>query len=144
MRFLLIGLIIISCSNKSDEKLWIKAEECKKRNNYDSTIYFCKEIIKKYPDGNYIAPAIYLIADLSYNKTKNYKEASHYFNLFIEKYPNEELTPYAMYISGFIYIYNLNKIDSGKLKYEKFLKLFPNHKLTSIVKNEIAFLNNHK
>ena len=109
---------------------------------FAKSIDLCKKIISEYPKSNYYAPAIYMIADISYNNLKNYVEAKDYFNQFEKLNLENELTPIAIYISGFIYEYHLNKSDSAIIKYEKFIQQYPNHKYSEIVQTELQILKN--
>lgn len=137
-------LIFYSCSKNEDEsKQWEKIISLRENKNYDSTIILSEKILKN-KNTQYRAPAIYMIADVSFNFLKDYKKAIYYFNLFTIENPENNLTPISIYISGFIYRYNLNNKDSALYKYKLFEKKYPNHEYIEIVKSEIISLENEK
>jgi len=130
-----IGLLN-SCGNLTDEELWIKIEQAKAHNNWDSTLQVSQRIIKDFPQGRYSGWARFAIAE-SYRFKNQPREALDNYKLFHEQYPEMQPSALALFLIGYIYNNNLQMIDSAKIFYKEFLQKYPNHDLAPTVKFEL-------
>lgn len=145
-----IILFLNSCSNFTDEELWIKVEQAKANNNWDSTLQVSQRIIKDYPQGHYSSWARFAIAE-SYRFKNQPREALDNYKLFHQQYPDMQPAALSLFLTGYIYNNNLQMFDSAKIFYGMFLKIYPNHELAPSVKFELESigkspqetLNNH-
>ncbi|MFA6456033.1 MAG: tetratricopeptide repeat protein [Bacteroidota bacterium] len=127
------------CSTLTDEELWLKVEQAKNNNNWDSTRFVSERILKEYPEGRYAGWARFAIAE-SYRFQNHPREALDNYKVFIEKYPDLQPAAVSLFLVGFIYGNNLRMIDSARWYYEDFLKKYPKHDLVPSVKLELESL----
>ncbi|MBI2427841.1 MAG: tetratricopeptide repeat protein [Ignavibacteriales bacterium] len=135
----LFSLVGLSCSNLSDEELWLKVEEAKAGNNWDSTMLVCQRILAEYPDGNYASWARFGLAE-SYRFKNQPREALDNYKLFYELHPDKQPSALSLFLVGYIYNNNLQMRDSAKKFYEQFLLKYPLHDLAPTVKFELETL----
>ena len=132
-------LLLSSCGDVTDEELWIKIEQAKANENWDSTLQVSQRIIRDFPQGRYAAWARFALAE-SYRFKNQPREALDNYKLFHEQYSEMQPVALSLFLTGYIYNNNLQMLDSAKYYYEKFLVQFPNHDLTPTVKYELESL----
>ncbi len=136
---LCISMLFFSCAQLSDEELWIKIEQAKANNNWDSTMQVSLRILKEYPNGQYGGWAQFALAE-SYRFKNQPREALDNYKLFYEQHPDMQPSALSLFLTGYIYNNNLQVYDSAKIFYEQFLLKYPNHDLAPTVKFELASL----
>lgn len=132
-------LLNFSCGKLSDEELWLKVEEAKAGNNWDSTMQVCQRILAEYPEGNYAPWARFGLAE-SYRFKNQPREALDNYKVFYEQYPDKQPSALSLFLIGYIYNNNLQLHDSAKIFYELFLQKYPAHDLATSVKIELETL----
>ncbi len=132
-------LHLTSCGNYTDEELWIKIEQARATENWDSTLQVSQRIIKDYPQGRYGGWARFALAE-SFRFKNQPREALDNYKLFHEQYSQMQPAALSLFLTGYIYNNNLQMFDSAKYYYEKFLLQFPNHDLIPTVKYELESL----
>lgn len=116
--------------------MWLKVEQAKNANNWDSTRIVSEQILKEYPDGRFAGWARFALAE-SHRFQNHPREALNNYKLFIDKYPDLQPAAVSLFLVGYIYGNNLQMIDSARWYYEDFLKKYPKHDLAPSVKLEL-------
>lgn len=135
----LVLMFLSSCSDFSDEELWIKIEQAKANENWDSTLQVSQRIIREFPQSRYGGWARFALAE-SYRFKNQPRGALDNYKLFYEHYSEMQPAALSLFLTGYIYNNNLQMSDSAKHFYEKFLQQYPNHDLAPTVKYELQSL----
>lgn len=135
---ILITVLIAGCS-LSDEELWLKIEQAKANDNWDSTMTVSRRILSEYPQGRYAGWARFALAE-SYRFKNQPREALDNYLLFINRYPELQPAPVSLFLVGYIYSNNLQIKDSARFYFEQFLQKYPTHDLAPSVKLELESL----
>ncbi|MCK9409655.1 MAG: tetratricopeptide repeat protein [Bacteriovoracaceae bacterium] len=133
-----IALLLAGCS-PGDEELWLKVEQAKENNNWDSTMSVSQRILDEYPDGRFAGWARFALAE-SFRFKNQPREALDHYKIFIDTYPDLQPAAISLFLVGYIYGNNLQVYDSAKFYYEEFLKKYPHHDLVPSVKLELETL----
>ncbi len=128
--------LFTSCSNITDQELWMKIEHAKGNKNWDSTMQVSQRIIRDFPNGRYVGWARFALAE-SYRFKNQPREALDNYKLFHKQYPEMQPSALSLFLTAYIYNNNLQMFDSAKVYYEEFLKEFPDHDLAPSVKFEL-------
>ena len=89
---------IFSCSNRvSEEEYYNKANELMSKENWDEAETNFDQIIEKYPNGEYSAKALFMVAFINANYRQNLDKAREHYQEFLDKYPDHELADDAEY-----------------------------------------------
>lgn len=136
---ILLFFALPSCGRLTDEELWLKVENAKAGNNWDSTLTMCQRILDEYPDGQYASWARFGVAE-SYRFKNRPREALDNYKIFFERYPDKQPAALSLFLVGYIYNNNLGMHDSAKTYYERFLQRYPEHDLIPTVQFELNTL----
>jgi tetratricopeptide (TPR) repeat protein len=136
---LFLSAVLLAGCSMSDEELWLKVEQAKENNNWDSTMTVAQRIIDEYPQGRYAGWARFAIAE-SYRFKNQPREALGHYKLFISNYSDLQPAPVSLFLVGYIYGNNLQVPDSAKYYFEEFLTKYPDHELAPSVRLELESL----
>jgi TolA-binding protein len=131
----LFALLSAGCS-LSDEELWLKVEQAKENNNWDSTMAVSQRILEEYPNGRYAGWARFALAE-SHRFKNQPREALDNYKLFIRQYPDLQPAAVSLFLVGYIYGNNLQNNDSARFYLQEFLVKYPLHDLAPSVKLEL-------
>jgi len=136
---ILLIFLVSSCGKLTDEELWIKVEQAKANNNWDSTAQVCQRLITEYPASKYAAWARFGLAE-SYRFRNQPRQALDNYKIYYQQHPDKQPSALSLFLIGYIYNNTLHMKDSAKYFYEKFLKQFPHHDLAPSVRFELETL----
>lgn len=134
----LFALLAAGCS-LSDEELWLKVEQAKENNNWDSTMAVSRRILEEYPDGRFAGWARFALAE-SHRFKNQPREALDNYKLVIRQYPDLQPAAVSLFLVGYIYGNTLHYNDSAQFYLREFLAKYPNHDLAPSVKLELESL----
>lgn len=130
------SLFFLSCSSLTEEELWIKVEQAKANNNWDSTMMVSQMILREFPQGPYAGWARFALAES--HRFKNHpREALIHYKIVTEQYPELQPAAVSLFLVGFIYANNLQAYDSARWFYREFLTKYPNHDLVPSIQLEL-------
>ncbi len=142
--FLLLGLVLNSCSTKKDTDYKTAAEDHLQKGNVPEAITAYEDLMKEFPESKLAPEAQYKIATIYQNKLvknlsdkESLRKAAETFKLVYEKYPESKEAPMALFMSAFIQANELKQFDEATKTYNLFLAKYPNHELTSSAREEL-------
>jgi len=136
----ILTMTIFSCGRISEEELWSKVEESRKRANHKETLQWYQTIVDKYPESPRMPEVLWKAGSICSNDLKNYAAAVNYYKQFIVRFPEHSDTPKAIFLTGFFYNNELKNIDSARVYYAEFMRLYPSHEMATSVEFELENL----
>jgi TolA-binding protein len=130
-------LTMVSCGRMSEDEIWSKVEESKKRVSPKETLQWYQMLIEKYPESPRMPEVLWKAGTTCSNELKDYRSAVNYYKQFINRYPDHRDAPTAMFLTGFFYNNEIKSIDSARVYYTEFMRRYPAHDLAVSVKFEL-------
>jgi cellulose synthase operon protein C len=98
---------------------------------YDAAAATFDTLVKNYPDGKYVAQALFNRGDCFYHRGHKQQAAELYAQM-LAKYPDDKLAPDALYALG-VTQEELGRTTEAGASYDKFLEKYPNNSLAAEV-----------
>lgn len=130
------ALFLAGCNSLSDTELWLKIEQAKAHQNWDSTMTVSRRLLEEYPNGRYAGAARFALAE-SHRFLQQPREAVDHYKLFVERYPDLQPHAVSLFLLGYLYGNHLQNYDSARWYYGEFLKKYPQHELVPSIKLEL-------
>ncbi len=161
LKFILLVLILISCSKEKDKKLLISEKELDlqmiqaykeglKELEGGDAIYAAKKFTEAellFPQSEW-APRSALMAAYSYFSQAYYDDSIYELDRFLNKYKNHERTDYAYYLLGLSYYEkivdekrDLQSLNESKKYFEILIKEYPNNNFALDAENKLDLIN---
>jgi outer membrane protein assembly factor BamD (BamD/ComL family) len=130
-------MTMISCGRMSEDEIWMKVEESKKRANHKETLQWYQTLLEKYPESQRTPEILWKAGTTCSNELKDYSSAVIYYKQFISRFPDHRDAPTALFLTGFFYNNEIKNVDSARAYYSEFLRQYPANDLAASVKFEL-------
>jgi TolA-binding protein len=137
---LVLFMTMISCGRMSEEEIWSKVEESRKRSNHKETLQWYQTLLEKYPESPRTPEVLWKAGTTCSNELKDYATAVNYYKQFINRFPGHRDAPTALFLTGFFYNNELKNIDSARVYYTEFMRRYPSNEMATSVKFELENL----
>jgi len=138
--FVIILLIIASCSHKSDADLYNGGKAAEEQKDFQKAAELYEEAVAKYHTSVYAESSLIHLAFMYNNDVRDARKAINAYKRYYELFPSSKEAPTMLFLSGFIYNNELHQLDSARLVYDSFLQKYPNHELAASAKFELETL----
>lgn len=142
--FLLVAVIFVACSGKSENELKGELNNLLKDKKYKEAEKTFETFISEYPESKSSDSLIFEFAKLYHSRVmtnlssdQNLKNAVKFYEKLYTEYPKSSNAPHAMFMCAFIYANELKDLNKAKDLYNKFLRQYPNHELAASAKIEL-------
>lgn len=140
----LFTIILISCSNTSDQEYFDQANKSLKENKIPEATKSFESLVSEYPESEMAPKALVQLASIYQNQLvkdikpeDSFDRAQKYFMQVYDKYPDSEEAPKSLFMSGFIFANDLMKYDEATFRYKLFLEKYPSHPLALSAQEEL-------
>ena len=135
--FVVLIMTLLSCARMSEEEIWSKVEESRKRANHKETLQWYQTLLEKYPESPRTPEILWKAGTTCSNELKDYPAAVNYYKQFINRFPDHRDAPTALFLTGFFYNNEIKNIDSARVYYTEFMRRYPANELAMSVKFEL-------
>ena len=137
---LILLLVIISCSKKSDVDLYADAKAAEGKKDFQMAAETYEQLVANFPNTAYAETSLQRLSVIYNNNLKDSRKAVFTYQRYYSMFPAGKQAPTMLFLSGFIYNNELHQLDSAKLVYETFLQKYPDHELAASAKFELETL----
>ena len=138
--FLLLLILVTSCSRKSDKELFEEGKIAQSKQNYQLAVERYQAVVEQYPASAYAETSQYYVAIVYNNDLHDTRKAIEAYQKFYDTFQTSNEAPNALFLIGFLYNNELKNIDSARMAYESFLQKYPSHTLAVSAKFELETL----
>ncbi len=139
--FLLVGLLVLNCSQKeTEEQLRAQAQLFEKEEKFEDALKNYEKQLADYPDGKFADEALHKVAFLYYNNFHEFNKSIDSHKSLVAKYPESKFVARARFMIGYIYANDLKDFDSAREAYKEFLEKHEDSELSESVKWELEHL----
>jgi len=151
--FLIIGIILISCSSENEKDLMSKAQTQLREGSYTEALSSLEKIANEFPKTTEAGTAFLEMAKLYQGRAikniddrESFLKAVEYYQVVYNEYPElknndgELVAPGALFMCGFLLANEINDIEAAEKTYNLFLEKFPEHELAGSAKIELENL----
>lgn len=133
-------LLLISCSQVSEEELLSRGAEAFSAGEYGAAKDHYLQVFEEYPRSPSRPDVLYALGTIAQNSDGDFSGAVTYFRTLAEEFPDHPRASNALFLVGFILHNDLGLIDSARTAYEEFLSKYPDHEMSSSVRFELENL----
>ena len=116
-------LIKDNVSDKESLKLYVMAEKNFEEAKYDKAEYYLKEFVKKNPDTELSASALYFLGDINYYKYSDFSKSKEYYRITVDKFPETSSARHSLYKIGEI-LRKQEKWEAAIETYQEYIKRY--------------------
>jgi outer membrane protein assembly factor BamD (BamD/ComL family) len=141
---LILSLVLISCSSKSDKELFADAAKYLEEEKILESVEAYNKVIEDFPESELAPQAMTQLAGIYHGKkvqtlseSESLLKADSIFNSIYLTYPESDEAPLGLFMSGFIQANELEDFQRATVTYNTFLEKYPNHELAVSAKEEL-------
>lgn len=146
MYAVIVTILLIGCSGKSDKELYNQADKDFKAQKFDFAIENYKKIIDEKKESPYRYKSLLTLASY-YHETggktgnkENIKLAADYYKIAAKEYADSSEAPRSLFLAAFITANEIKDYPGARKLYEEFINKFPTHEMAKDAKVEIEIM----
>lgn len=141
---ILIGLLVLSCSSKSDKEYFSESKKLLEENKIPESISGFEKVVNDFPESELAPQALIQLAGIYHSKKIpalspriSLERADSLFYLVFQKYPDSDDAPLGLFMAGFIQANELGDYQRATATYNTFLNKYPDHEMAISAKQEL-------
>jgi TolA-binding protein len=138
--FLVLVLILSSCSHKSDTELYTDAKAAESKKDFQKAVELYEQVVDRFPTVATAESSLVRLSVIFNNDIKDPRKAIDAYRRCYTMFPSSKQAPTMLFLSGFVFNNELHMLDSARIVYETFLQKYPDNDLAASAKFELETL----
>ena len=138
--FLVLVLILSSCSRKSDTELYTDAKAAEAIKDFQKAVELYEQVVDRFPTVATAESSLVRLSVIYNNDIKDPRKAIDAYRRCYSMFPSSKQAPTMLFLTGFVFNNELHMLDSARIVYETFLQKYPDNDLAASAKFELETL----